>query len=123
MLAALPFGVGAPFVPAAIAASVTYGTAAAAYGAGAIVTAATPSAQSAPPARPDDALADSTRSAGDRSRGGGGDVINLNFAGQPFETRSDLHDAMIEGMDVASRRRGRRRANFAALQRRGRGRT
>ncbi len=123
MLAALPFGVGAPFVPAAVAASVTYGTAAAAFGVAAGVTAATPTAQGTPPAGPDDGLADRTIGAGDRDGRGGGDVINLNFAGQPFETRHDLHDAMIEGFDVASRRRGRNRANFAALQRRGRGRT
>lgn len=120
-LAALPFGVGAPYVPAAVTAAVTYGTAAAAYGVAAVATGATPTAAAgAPPAPGDDALVDSTVNAGDRDRREGDTVVNLNFQGQPFETRNDIHDAMIGGLDAASRRRGRPRADFAALQRRGR---
>lgn len=121
-LAALPFGVGAPFVPAAVAAAALYGTAAAAYGVAAVATAVTPTpAGNAPPPPGEDALVDSsTVSAGDRDRDEGGVVVNLNFQGQPFETRNDIHDAMIGGLDAASRRRGRPRADLAGLQRRGR---
>ncbi|MEZ4436666.1 MAG: hypothetical protein R3F65_30055 [bacterium] len=72
-----------------------------------------PAAQAAP-------AGDGTVAAGDRTRGGGATVVNLNLAGQPFETRSDIHDAIVTGIDIASRRRGRPRANVAAIQRRGR---
>lgn len=118
-LAALPFGAGAPFVPAAIAAGVTYAAAAAAYGVGAVATATAETPTSARPTPPDDRS--ETVAAGDRNRGGdGGMVVNLNFAGQPLETRADIQNAAVEAIDAASRRRGRPRANLAAIQSRGR---
>lgn len=127
LLAAMPFGVGAPFVPAAIAAGVGYTIAAGAYGAGAVAAATTPVASPSKPTKPemptDDDLFKKDRnknSRGGRDSDEPGATIIVNFAGQPFTTRTDVEDAIVEGINKAGTRRGARRIDNRRIRRGGR---
>lgn len=116
LLSALPFGVGAPFVPAAITASVTYGLAAAAYGVGAGATIAAETPRSARP-QPPDPLIDpaTTREAGRRDGGqvGSGDVY-VEFHGVPSAMFGDV---VIKSVDEGNKRRTRRKTNLSKRNR------
>ncbi|MCB9553495.1 MAG: hypothetical protein H6705_16760 [Myxococcales bacterium] len=121
-LAALPFGAGAPFVPAAIASAVLYGTAAVAYGVGAVATAAAPTPRSGRPERPESTLpegsARDTVSAGDRERGRD-DRPNVYVRfGSVIGTTPEAEDVIVRAIDRAGQRRGGARADYDRSYRR-----
>lgn len=116
-------------IPGAVAAgasAVAYIAAAAAYGVGAAAVASTPTARQQRPTapgadgdeigRPDDA---SRRGAG-RGNGDGVTYIVNVTAGAIVSDKRDLGAMITDGIDELSRDRGRPRANFAAMQSRGR---